>query len=98
MSRPYPNRERALHQLARSERRPTHQTWRTTTGSIAEEHEFPGQSLRILAASLPSSEDFARRTRRLRASLPTGAMFGRDARRLFATLPAATSPGGARPS
>jgi hypothetical protein len=54
--RPYPRRDRALHQLARGERRPTHRTWRTSTGSVAEEHVFPGQSFTIAVAAMAAHE------------------------------------------
>ena len=42
--RPYPRVDRALHQLLRGEHRPD--------GVIAEEHEFPGQTLRALNAQI----------------------------------------------
>jgi hypothetical protein len=61
--RPYPNRDRALRQLARTER-PTRRTWVTPTGAIAEEYEFPGQSLAILTTMIAQAKAGVSATRR----------------------------------
>lgn len=50
--RPYPNRDRALRQLARKERVAA-RCWVTPARQIAEEYDFPGQSLAALAARMP---------------------------------------------
>ncbi|EFE65733.1 predicted protein [Streptomyces viridosporus ATCC 14672] len=51
--RPYPNADRALKQLARKER-VVARRWVTPAGQVAEEYDFPGQSLNALAARMPS--------------------------------------------
>jgi len=52
--RPYPNAERALHQLARKER-VTHRVF-ATPGGIGEEHVFPGQSFGAVFANIRRHE------------------------------------------
>jgi hypothetical protein len=51
--RPYPNVDRALKQLARKER-VVARRWITPTGQVAEEYDFPGQSLAAVVARMPS--------------------------------------------
>jgi hypothetical protein len=63
--RPYPDRERALKQLARKER-VVARRWITPAGQIAEEYDFPGQSLAALVARMPSQPgQYVLSTRRL---------------------------------
>jgi hypothetical protein len=54
--RPYPNRDRALKQLARKQRVEARR-WITPTGAIAEEYDFPGQSFGALAARMPAPRE-----------------------------------------
>ena len=54
--RPYPNRDRALKQLARKERVEVRH-WITPAGAIAEEYDFPGQSFDALAARMPAPRE-----------------------------------------
>lgn len=53
--RPYPDADRALRQLARKERI-TARRWVTPSGSLAEEYDFPGQSLQALTARMPEQK------------------------------------------
>ncbi|MFG3476491.1 hypothetical protein ACGF3K_14670 [Streptomyces sp. NPDC047980] len=52
--RPYPNVDRALNELARKES-PTRRSYTTLAGQLAEDYEFPGQSLAVMAAQLRAS-------------------------------------------
>lgn len=54
--RPYPDRDRALKQLARKERVEARR-WITPTGAVAEEYDFPGQSLAALVARMPAPRE-----------------------------------------
>jgi len=54
--RPYPNRDRALKQLARKER-VVCRRYVTPAGWLAEEYDFPGQSFDALAARMPSPRE-----------------------------------------
>ena len=48
--RPYPNRDRALRELARKEPAPTRMFFKASDGEAGEEHIFPGQSFAVLVA------------------------------------------------
>ncbi|MBQ1118445.1 hypothetical protein [Streptomyces sp. C3-3] len=50
--RSYPDRDRALRELARKEPAPTHEVFAMAHGVIGEEHVFPGQSLAVAVARI----------------------------------------------
>lgn len=68
--RPYPDVDRALHQVQRARVRPYHYIRQLPDGTIAETHIFPTAALAGLAAAMRSAGRFTRS----RASQPTGAL------------------------